>query len=301
MKAVMFGAQSIMLGQQNVVISGGFESMSNIPHYLMKARQGYGYGHGELIDGCIKDGLWDAFDNQHMGNAGEVCATEYSFSRAEQDAYCIETFRRAQESIANGSFKREIVPVTITDKRGANTVVDTDEEPGKLKADKVPSLRPAFKKDGTVTAANASNINDGASALVLVSGAYARKHNLKPIARIRGFADAQKKPVEFTTAPSVAIPRAMKAAGVSASDVSYYEINEAFSVVALANIKILNLDPSRVNAFGGSVALGHPLGSSGSRIIVTLLNVLNSKQGTIGVAGICNGGGGASAIVVERL
>jgi len=281
-------------------VAGGMESMSNAPFYLPKARKGYGYGHGQVLDGIIKDGLWDAFDDQHMGSCAEVCSEQYKISREEQDAYAVESYRRAEEAHKMGKFKAEIVGVSIPQKSGETVVIDEDEEYRNIKLDKVPTLRSPFKKNGSVTAANASSLNDGASALVIASAAYAQSKGLKPIARILGFADAAKPAVEFTTAPALAIPKAIKNAGVTAADVDFYEINEAFSVVALANNKLLKLSPSRVNVNGGAVALGHPVGASGARIVTTLVHVLNYNKANIGVAAICNGGGGASSIVIQR-
>jgi acetyl-CoA C-acetyltransferase len=302
MKTVMFGAQSISLGQNKVVVAGGMESMSNIPYYLPKARQGLNMGHGAVEDGIIKDGLWDAFDNHHMGGAAEVCAKQYSFTREQQDAYALESFRRAKEAQKRGSFKNEIAPVVVKTKAGEVTVSE-DEGPAKLKADKVSTLKPAFSKDGsgTVTAANSSSINDGACALVLASGDWAKSKGLKPLARIVSYADAQQRPVEFTTTPAKAIPKSLELAGLKLNQIDAIEINEAFAVVALANIKLLGLDPEKVNVNGGAVALGHPIGCSGARIIGTLLSVLQEKKGKYGVAAICNGGGGASSIVIENL
>jgi acetyl-CoA C-acetyltransferase len=300
MKAVMLAAQSIQLGDNDVVVAGGMESMSNVPFYLDKARTGYKLGHQSVIDGLIRDGLWDVYNDYHMGSAAELCATECKISREEQDAFAIESYKRAQAAYEKGLFANEIVPVEIEGRAGI-TVVAEDEEYKTVKFDKIPGLKPVFKKDGTVTAANASTLNDGASALVLMSKEKAEALGIKPIAKIRGYADAQQAPEWFTTAPSKAIPRAIAHAGITANDVDFYEINEAFSVVSLANNKELNLNPDKVNINGGAVSLGHPLGSSGSRIIVTLISVLNQQNAKIGVAGICNGGGGASAIVIEKL
>jgi acetyl-CoA C-acetyltransferase len=300
MKAVMLAAQSIQLGDNEVVVAGGMESMSNVPYYLDKARTGYKLGHQTVTDGLIRDGLWDVYNDYHMGSAAELCATECKISREEQDAFAIESYKRAFAAYEKGLFAAEIVPVEIEGRAGV-TVVSEDEEYKTVKFDKIPGLKPVFKKDGTVTAANASTLNDGASALVLMSKEKAEALGIKPLAIIRGFADAQQAPEWFTTAPSKAIPRAIAHAGLTAADVDFYEINEAFSVVSLANNKELNLDPSKVNINGGAVSLGHPLGSSGSRIIVTLISVLNQQNAKIGVAGICNGGGGASAIVIERM
>lgn len=301
MKTVMLGAQSIMTGHANVVVGGGFESMSNIPYYMPNGRGGFGYGHGQVLDGIVKDGLWDAYGDMHMGSCAEVCAEKYGFSREDQDAYALESYRRSKEAIANGLFADEIVHVHVPQRRGDPKIVSEDEEPNNLKSDKVPSLRPAFKKDGTITAANASSLNDGACALVLASDVYAESNSLKPVARILGFGDAEGEPVWFTTAPSKAVPVALKHAGLSMSDIDYWELNEAFSVVSLANNHLLGLDADKVNVNGGAVSMGHPIGCSGARIITTLLSVLKQKDATIGCAAICNGGGGASSIIIERL
>ena len=300
MKAVMLGAQSIMLGHNDVVVAGGMESMSNIPYYLMKARTGYKYGHGELLDGLQYDGLTDVYNHCAMGVCADNTAKEMNISRQDQDNYAINSYKRSSDAWQNGKFKDEIIPVEIKDRKGNISLFGEDEEYKNVQFDKIPGLKPVFTKDGTVTAANASTLNDGASALVLMSKEKAQALGLKPIAKIRGFADAAQDPMWFTTTPSIAIPKAMKIAGVEAKDVSYYEINEAFSAVAIANNIKLGLDPSKVNINGGAVALGHPLGSSGSRIITTLVNVLKQNNASIGVAGICNGGGGASAIVIEN-
>jgi len=302
MKAVMFASQTIMLGQSDVIVAGGFESMSNTPYYLEKARYGYKYGHSTLIDGVLKDGLWDVYNDIPMGLCAEDCAKKYNFSREDQDKFAVESYRRASEAYKNGSFNNELISVQVPGiRKGEFTTVTEDEEYKKLKLDKISTLRPAFDPKGTVTAANSSKLNDGASALVLMSAAKAKQLGVKPIARILGFGDAEQEPIQFPTAPSKAIPKALANAGIKQENVDYYELNEAFSVVILANNKLLNLDPSRVNIWGGGVSLGHPIGSSGSRIITTLINVLHSKNGKIGVAGICNGGGGASAVVIERL
>jgi acetyl-CoA C-acetyltransferase len=290
-----------MTGQNEVVVAGGMESMSNIPYYLDKARNGYRLGNGQLIDGLIKDGLWDVYKNYHMGNAAELCAREYKISREEQDAYAIESYTRAGNAVKNGRFGKEIIAVEIPQRKGDPVVVSEDEEYRNVKFDKIPSLNPTFEKDGTVTAANASTLNDGATALVLMSAAKAQELALTPLAVIRGFADAQQAPEWFTTSPSLAIPKAIAAAGLTKQDISFYEINEAFSVVAIANNRILDLDPAKVNVNGGAVALGHPLGNSGARIIATLLNVLDQNNGKYGAASLCNGGGGASAIVIEKI
>jgi acetyl-CoA C-acetyltransferase len=301
MKAVMFGAQSIMLGQNDVVVAGGMESMSNIPYYLTKARYGYKYGNGELLDGLQYDGLTDVYNHCAMGVCADNTAKEMKISRQDQDTYAINSYKRTAAAWASGKFKDEIVPVEITDRKGNVTLFGEDEEYKNVNFDKIPGLKAAFTKEGTVTAANASTLNDGASALVLMSKEKAEELGLKPIARIRGFADAAQDPMWFTTTPSIAIPKALKHAGVDKKDVGFYEINEAFSAVALANNIKLGLDGEKVNVNGGAVALGHPLGASGARIITSLVNVLKQNNSTIGVAGICNGGGGASAIVLEKL
>ncbi|RAV99534.1 acetyl-CoA C-acyltransferase [Pseudochryseolinea flava] len=299
MKAVMLGAQSIMLGQNDVVVAGGMESMSNIPYYLMKARYGYKFGNGELIDGLQHDGLTDVYNHCAMGVCADNTAKEMSISRQDQDNYAINSYKRSASAWQAGKFKDEIVPVEIKDRKGNVTLFSEDEEYKNVQFEKIAGLKPAFTKEGTVTAANASTLNDGASALVLVSKEKAQALGLKPLAKIKGFADAAQDPMWFTTTPSLAIPKAMKMAGVEAKNVGYYEINEAFSAVAIANNIKLGLDPEKVNVNGGAVALGHPLGSSGSRIITTLVNVLKQNNAAVGVAGICNGGGGASAIVIE--
>lgn len=301
MKAIMIGAQSIMLGINDLLVAGGMESMSNIPYYVPKARFGYKYGHGELIDGLQKDGLWEVYHEFAMGNCADHTAKEMKISREQQDEYAIRSYRRAANATQNGYFRDEIVPVEIPQRKGDPIQLDEDEEYKAVDFDKIPKLKPVFSGDGTVTAANASTINDGASALILASEEKVRELNLQPLARIRGFADAAQDPLWFTTTPALAIPKAMKMAGVEKKEVDYYEINEAFSVVAIANNQLLQLDPERVNVFGGAVALGHPIGCSGARITTTLTNVLAHKNGRIGVAGICNGGGGASAIVIEKL
>jgi acetyl-CoA C-acetyltransferase len=301
MKAVMVGAQSIMLGHNDVVVAGGMESMTNIPYYLPKARYGYKFGNGEILDGLTYDGLTDVYNHCLMGVCADNTAKEMKISREDQDNYAINSFKRTAAAWAAGKFKNEIVPVEITDRKGNKTVFVEDEQYKMANFEKMPTLKPAFTKDGTVTAANASTINDGASALVLMSKEKAQELGLKPIARILGFADAAQDPMWFTTAPSLAIPLAMKRAGVDKKNVGYYEINEAFSAVAIANNVKLDIDPATVNVNGGAVAIGHPLGASGARIITTLINVLHQNNSGIGVAGICNGGGGASALVLEKL
>ncbi|MBK9638105.1 MAG: acetyl-CoA C-acyltransferase [Bacteroidetes bacterium] len=301
MKAIMLGAQSIMLGDNDVVVAGGMENMSAVPYYLDKARNGYRLGHAQMIDGLVKDGLWDVYKDYHMGNAAELCATECKISREEQDAYAIESYKRSQSAWAKGLFKDEIVPVSIPQKGKESLLIHEDEEYKKVDFNKIPSLRPVFVKDGSVTAANASTLNDGAAAVVLMSKEKAEALGIKPLAKIRGFADAQQAPEWFTTTPSKALPLAVEKAGIKMTDVDYFEINEAFSVVAIANNNTMKLDPTKVNVNGGAVSIGHPLGCSGARIIVTLLSVLQQNNGKIGAAGICNGGGGASAIVIERM
>jgi acetyl-CoA C-acetyltransferase len=301
MKAIMLGAQSIALGQNDIVVAGGMESMSNVPYYLDKARNGYRLGNGQIIDGLVKDGLWDVYNDYHMGSAAELCAVDCNISREEQDAFAIESYNRAQKAQADGKFKAEITPVELKDKKGDITLFSDDEEPKAVKFDKIPTLKPVFKKDGTVTAANASTLNDGAAALVLMSREKADELGITPLARIVSYADAQQAPEWFTTAPSKAIPLALHRAALSADEIDFFEINEAFSVVALANNQLLKLDAAKVNVNGGAVALGHPLGASGARIMVTLLHVLQQNQGKYGAAGICNGGGGASAMVIENL
>ncbi len=301
MKAIMLGAQSIAIGQNDIVLAGGMESMSNVPYYLDKARNGYRLGNGQIIDGLVKDGLWDVYNDYHMGSAAELCAVECNISREEQDKYAIASYERAQKAQNEGKFSDEITPVELKDKKGDIIMFTSDEEPGAVKFDKIPTLKPVFKKDGSVTAANASTLNDGAAAVILMSRQKADQLGVKPLAKIISYADAQQAPEWFTTAPSKAIPLALHRAGLSANEVDYFEINEAFSVVAIANNQLLKLDPAKVNVNGGAVSLGHPLGASGARIIVTLLNVLQQNKGKFGVAGICNGGGGASAIVIENL
>lgn len=300
MKSIMLGAQSIMLGAQEVVVAGGMESMTNIPFYLPKARYGYKFGNAELVDGLQKDGLWEAYNEFLMGNCADNTAREMGITREMQDEYAIRSYQLTAAATKAGLFKNEIVPVEIPQRRGDALIMDEDEEFTNVNFDKIPKLRPAFSKEGTVTAANASTINDGAAALVLMSRQKAKTLGVKPIAKIRGFADAAQEPLWFTTAPSKAIPKAMAMAGVGKKEVDFYEINEAFSAVAIANNMELGLNPETVNVNGGSVALGHPLGASGCRITTTLTSVLDQKNANIGVAGICNGGGGASAIVLEK-
>ncbi|RYU78052.1 acetyl-CoA C-acyltransferase [Hymenobacter persicinus] len=300
-KAIMYAAQAIMLGQADVILAGGMESMSNVPYYLDKARFGAKYGHGQMIDGLVRDGLWDPYHNYAMGNAAENTAKEMGITREQQDEFAIESYTRSANAAKAGKKKDEIVPVTI-ESRGKTTVIEDDEEYLKVDFTKVAGLKPAFVKDGgTVTAANASTLNDGAAAVLLMSREKATELGVTPLAIVRGFADAEQAPEWFTTTPSLAIPKALKNAGIDASDVDFYEINEAFSVVSLANNKLLNLEGSKVNVYGGAVSLGHPLGASGARIVTTLLNVLRNEGGKIGVTGICNGGGGASSLVIEKI
>ncbi|MDA9808094.1 acetyl-CoA C-acyltransferase [Flavobacteriales bacterium] len=299
MKSIMIAAQTILSGDNDVVIAGGMENMSSVPHYMDKSRTGQKLGDMKLIDGLVKDGLTDVYGRVHMGVCAETCAKEMEFSREEQDAFAIESYNRSSQSWKDGKFADEIVPVEVPQRRGDALIISEDEEYKNVRMDKIPVLRPVFDKEGTITAANASTLNDGASALVLMSAEKATELNITPLAKIRSYADAAQEPEWFTTAPAKALPIALGKAGLSTSDVDYYELNEAFSVVGLANMKILDLDSSTVNVNGGAVSLGHPLGSSGSRIIVTLINVLKQNNGKIGAAGICNGGGGASAIVIE--
>ncbi|MBT5614874.1 MAG: acetyl-CoA C-acyltransferase [Flavobacteriales bacterium] len=299
MKSIMIAAQTILSGDNDVVIAGGMENMSSVPHYMDKSRTGQKLGDMKLIDGLVKDGLTDVYGRVHMGVCAETCAKDMEFSREEQDAFAIESYNRSSQSWKDGKFANEIVPVEVPQRRGDALIISEDEEYKNVRMEKIPALRPVFDKEGTITAANASTLNDGASALVLMSAEKAAELNITPLAKIRSYADAAQEPEWFTTAPAKALPIALGKAGLSTSDVDYYELNEAFSVVGLANMKILDLDTSTVNVNGGAVSLGHPLGSSGSRIIVTLINVLKQNNGKIGAAGICNGGGGASAIVIE--
>jgi acetyl-CoA C-acetyltransferase len=300
MKAIALAAQSIMCGDNEVVVAGGMENMSMVPHYFM-ARGGQKFGDVKMLDGMVKDGLTDVYNQTHMGNCAELCAREHQITREQQDAFAIESYTRAAKAWSEGKFSDEVIPVHVAQRKGDPVEINEDEEYKNVRMDKIPSLRPAFEKEGTVTAANASTLNDGASALVLMSREKADELGLKPLAKIVSFADAAQAPEWFTTAPSKAIPIALKKAGLSVADIDFWELNQAFSVVGLANISELGLDPSKVDVNGGAVALGHPLGSSGSRIIVTLLNVLKQNGGRFGAAGICNGGGGASAMVIELL
>jgi len=301
MKAIMLGAQSILLGDSNVVVAGGMENMSQVPFYTDALRWGNKYGNTALIDGLAKDGLTDVYNNYAMGNAAELCAKECNISREEQDAYAIESYKRSQAAWSTGKFTDEIVPVEVPQRKGNSVQVKEDDEYKNVNFAKLPELRPAFTKDGTVTAANASTMNDGAAAVVLMSKEKADELGIKPLAIIKGYADAEQAPEWFTTSPSKAIPKALAKASLTLSDINFFEINEAFSVVAIANNKELKLDVTKVNVNGGAVSLGHPLGCSGARIVVTLLHVLKQNKAHYGVAGICNGGGGASAMVIESV
>jgi acetyl-CoA C-acetyltransferase len=298
MKAIAQAAQTIALGDAEIIVAGGMESMSNVPYYQANLRWGNKYGNVQLVDGLAKDGLTDVYHNYAMGNAADMCAKECNFSREQQDEFAIESYTRSQNAWNSGKFENEIVPVEVTAKKGT-ILITKDEEPFNVQFDKIPTLRPAFNKEGTVTAANASTMNDGAAALVLMSKAKADAMGIKPIAIIRSYADAEQAPEWFTTTPSLALPKAVSKAGLQMTDLEFVELNEAFSVVGLANMQKMNLDAAKVNVNGGAVSLGHPLGCSGARIIVTLINVLQQNGGKIGGAGICNGGGGASAMVVE--
>ena len=300
MKAVMQGAQAIMAGDAEVVVAGGMENMSLIPHYV-HMRNGVKFGPTTLVDGMQRDGLVDAYDNKAMGTCADLCATEYKISREEQDNFAIQSYERSAKAWEAGKFDSEIVPVEVPQRRGDALIVSKDEEYTNVKLDKIPALNPVFTKDGTVTAANASTINDGAAALVLMSEEKAKSLGLTPLAYIKSYADAAQEPKWFTTAPAKALPKALDKAGIAISDVDYFEFNEAFAVVGLANAKILGLNEDKINVNGGAVSLGHPLGCSGARIIVTLINVLSQNNAKIGAAAICNGGGGASAIVIERV
>ncbi len=301
MKAISQAAQSIALGDADIVIAGGMESMSNIPFYADQMRWGNKYGNTTLVDGLVRDGLTDVYDGKAMGFAGELCARECGITREEQDAFAINSYKRSQAAWEKGLFANEVVPVEIPQRKGDPVVFAKDEEPYNVKFDKIASLSPAFDKNGTVTAANASTLNDGAAALVLMSKEKATELNLKPIATILSYADAEQAPEWFTTTPSIAVPRAVAKAGLQMSDIEYWEVNEAFAVVGIENSRRLQLDPAKVNVHGGAVSLGHPLGASGARIIVTLINVLKANNATYGAAGICNGGGGASAMVIKNI
>lgn len=300
MKSISLAAQAIQCGDADIVVAGGMENMSQIPHY-MKGRKGQKFGNIQIEDGLLKDGLVNVYDGKHMGTCGDACAEKYDFSREDQDAFAISSYQRSAEAWSSGKFKNEVVGVEIPQRKGDPILLDTDEEYKNVILDKIPHLRPAFSKDGTVTAANASTLNDGAAALIIMSREKADELKITPLAKIDGYADASQEPEWFTTAPAKAIPKALAKSKLSADDVDFYELNEAFSVVGLANIKLLGLDPAKVNVHGGAVSLGHPLGCSGARIIVTLINVLLQNNGKTGVAGICNGGGGASAMVISLI
>ncbi len=299
MKSIALAAQSILLGDAEIVVAGGMESMSNVPFYAPAMRWGNKYGDVSLVDGLAKDGLTDVYDGKAMGNAAELCASTCGISREEQDAFAVESYKRSQAAWENGWFAEEVVPVEIPQRKGIPVVFEKDEEPYNVKFDKIPTLNPAFTKDGTVTAANASTMNDGAAALVLMSAEKAKELGLKPVARILSYADAEQAPEWFTTTPSLAVPKAVEKAGLKMEQIEYFELNEAFSVVGIENTRRMKLDPATVNVHGGAVSIGHPLGASGARIIVTLINVLKTKKAKLGAAGICNGGGGASAMVIE--
>ena len=300
MKAIMLGAQSIKCGDNDIVVVGGTESMSNVPHYVEKVRTGQKLGDLKLKDGLVHDGLTDVYNQTHMGLCAEICAEDMNISREAQDEFAIESYRRSKEAWEKKLFEDEIVPVSIPQRKGEPIHFEEDEEFKNVKIDKIPNLRPVFKKEGTITAANASTINDGASALILMSADKAKSLNIEPLAKIVSYADASHEPEWFTTAPAKALPIALKKANLGINDIDYFELNEAFSVVGIANKKLLNIDSEKVNCFGGAVSLGHPLGSSGSRIVVTLINVLNKKEAKLGAAAICNGGGGASALIIEK-
>jgi len=299
MKSVMLGAQAILCGDAEIVVAGGMENMSLIPHY-MHLRNGTKFGPSTMIDGMQKDGLTDAYDNNAMGVCADLCASEYNFTREDQDNFAIQSYERSAKAWESGKFDNEIIPVAVPQRKGDPIIISKDEEFTNVKLDRIPSLSPVFTKEGTVTAANASTINDGAAAVVLMTEEKAIALGLKPLAYIRGYADAAQEPKWFTTSPAKAIPKALEKAGLKVSDVDYFEFNEAFAVVGLANAKILGLNNDTINVNGGAVSLGHPLGCSGVRIIVTLINVLGQNNGKIGAAAICNGGGGASAIVIEK-
>jgi acetyl-CoA C-acetyltransferase len=301
MKAIAIAAQNILLGDANIIIAGGMESMSNVPFYNTTQRWGNKYGDTILQDGLAKDGLVDVYDQVAMGNFADLCASEYKISRADQDAFATNSYQKAQAAIQNGWFKEEIIPVEIPQKKGAAIIIDKDEEPSKVNFEKIVQLNPAFSKEGTVTAANASTMNDGAAALVLMSAEKAKELGIKPIAIIKGFADAEQDPKWFTTSPALALPKALTKSGLKKEDISYFEFNEAFSVVGMVNIQLLALEANKVNVHGGAVALGHPLGCSGARIVVTLIHILQKNKAKYGAAAICNGGGGASAMVIEAV
>lgn len=299
MKAIALAAQAIALGDNDIMVAGGMESMSQIPHYV-NARKGKKFGDLKLVDGLLKDGLVDAYDHNHMGTCGDLCASQYDFSREEVDRFAIQSYQRAKKAWEEGKFKEEVVPVEVPQRKGDPVVVDEDEEYKRVNLEKVPKLRPAFNEGGTTTAANASTINDGAAAVVLMSREKAKELDLKPLAVIKSYADAAQQPKWFTTTPAKAIEKALSKADLEKAEIDYFEINEAFSVVGLANIKLLGIDESKVNVNGGAVSMGHPLGCSGARIVITLINILKQNNAKLGAAGICNGGGGASAMIIEN-
>ncbi|SNR30732.1 acetyl-CoA C-acetyltransferase [Lutibacter flavus] len=300
MKSIMLAAQAIKTGDAEIIVAGGMENMSSIPHYI-SGRKATKLGNINVVDGLLLDGLTDVYDQKHMGTCGDLCAKEYNFTREDQDNFAIESYNRSAKAWENGNFKNEVVPVEIPQRKGDPVLFSEDEEYKNINKDKIPTLRPVFSKDGTVTAANASTLNDGAAALILMSAEKAADLNLKPIARIKGYADAAQEPKWFTTAPAKALPKALAKAGIEINDVDYFELNEAFAVVGLANTKILDIDAKKVNVNGGAVSLGHPLGMSGARIVIALTSILEQNNAKIGAAGICNGGGGASAIIIERM
>lgn len=300
MKSVMLAAQTILSGDNHIVVAGGMENMSQVPHYL-DGRNGTKFGNISMLDGITKDGLLDVYSKVPMGNCAEVCAKEHNITREDQDTFAIDSYKKATEAWNSGKFAKEVVPVSVPQRKGDPVIVSQDEEYRNVQLDKIATLRPAFDKDGTITAANASKLNDGASTLILASEEAVAKYNLKPLAVIRGYADAAQEPLWFTTAPSKAVPKALEKAGLSAEEIDFWELNEAFSVVGIANTKLLGLDPAKVDVNGGAVALGHPLGNSGSRILVTLIHILKDRNARYGGAGICNGGGGASAMIIENV
>ncbi len=300
-KAIMLGAQTIMNGQNDIVVAGGMESMSNVPYYLDKARNGYRLGHGQITDGLVKDGLWDVYKDFHMGNAGELCAREHNITREEQDQFAIESYTKAKAAFDKKAFDAEIIPVEIPVRGKDPILLKEDEQYTKVNFDKIKTLKPVFDKNGSITAANASPLSDGASAVVLMSGEKVKELGIKPLAQIIGFGDAAHAPEWFTTAPSLAVPKALKMANIDIKDVDYFEFNEAFAVVGLINNRLLNVDSKKVNVYGGAIALGHALGNSGCRILITLTSILHNEGGNVGVIGICNGGGGASAIAIKKI
>lgn len=300
MKSIMIGAQSIMSGHNEVVLVGGMENMSQVPHYMINSRNGYKLGNGKLVDGLIIDGLTDVYSKTHMGNCAELCAKEMEISRQEQDEFAIESYKKSAKAWKDGKFKNEVCSVEVKQRKGEPIEISEDEEFKNVKMDKIPNLRPVFDKEGSITAANASTLNDGAASLIIMSEEKAKELNITPLCSITSFADASHEPEWFTTAPEKAVKKAIELSGKSIDDIDFFELNEAFSVVGLANTKLLNIDKDKVNVYGGAVSLGHPLGCSGARIVVTLINILKQENGKIGVAGICNGGGGASAIVIQK-